>query len=226
MSSIVLCAALEDDEVARRVQTSIRTRLPEAAIHREIWDANVENREWPLDAYVVLIASPDAFRRFVPTEKLAKVLEQCHTFLLIANLRESAPPDTTRGGIWLTVNSNQRGHEISEFFVRELIPVLHPSMARSGDLDRLGSLSRRELRLAASCCLREAALHDFLFDHKLDPGRVGGVCLQEKLIHFLHYVDSKDLLAAFGDFLLDEYGNCVEKTLQKLKEQPMWKVLL
>src|SRR5262245_27600812 len=64
----------------------------------------------------------------------------------------------------------------------------------------LKNASRRQLRLVAVRCLDESALAGFCFDAEIEPGRLAGQSLNERLVSLLHVVATEGLVSQFAEW--------------------------
>ncbi len=109
------------------------------------------------------------------------------------------------------------GHEPVLAFLREELTEQARPVARA-DQTLLRGVSRRVLRLVARHCIDDVTLDSFLFDAELEPGRIRGNSLHERLIDLLHLADAEGLLAHFSEFLVDERERCVRTQLARMGE--------
>jgi hypothetical protein len=109
---------------------------------------------------------------------------------------------------------------IVQFFQRELRTV--PAAAVRSIVNPLQDVNRRQLRLVATRCLDDAALSSFCFDAEIDPGRLGGASLHEKIVSLLHQAASDGLTAQFVSWLVLEKGRCVAQGVRELQEKDLW----
>lgn len=224
MCTLIICAAAEDRTPAERLARDLEQRFARATLHQITWEPQVATMEWPIESYVLWLASPSALQHYAPTAELLSELDRRRVLFFVGAPPGLELPAALASALRINLAQEPVNTGFIEFLTRELEPCLAASISRSSGSEELGELSRRELRLTAARCLTEAALLDFFWDQHLDPGQLGGLSLQDKLIRFLHYVDRRELTAAFADFLVDEYGDCVSRTLNSLRKKPAWKV--
>ena len=220
-----------DSASARRIADALKRAGLEPWIDQEEigpGDSFLEkmNAGLAASAYVLLLMSAAALAsRWVNREWMSTLARQ-GTVLLPLLLEKCPLPPLLTDIVYIDFSNDfETGlRQLMEFFQRESRPATAPVEGRRGPLAaaNLRGCSRRELRLVAQHCLDEPAFQAFLFDAEIEPGRIVGNSLHEKLVALLHITVTEGVLEHFADWLSRERPRCVTQQLEQVRREPSW----
>lgn len=231
---IFISYAHEDAGVAGRIVEALRLAGLEPWIDQSeirLGDSFVEKMNAGVGeaSYVVFLASnASAQSRWVRREWMSALARE-GTVLLPLQLERGAIPPLLKDLVHIDFTSGVDAgiQSLLEFFQRESRPAtVETAVYRSAAAERvsLRGCSRRELRLVAQGCVDDAAFQAFLFDSGIEPGRVVGHSMHERLVSLLHLAASEGGLEEFSDWLGRERPKCVELQLAKVRSEPSWRL--
>jgi len=173
---------------------------------------------------VVLLSSHSLISSWVKREWMAALATQ-KSVLIPLRLDCSEIPTVLSDIRFIDMVSNFEAglRELVRFFEGEKsIPLDSQPSILPGSSGVLRSLTRRQLRLLTQECLGETDLHKFLFDASIDPGRIRGGSLHERLIDLLHYASQEAILESFMEWLAIERPRCIEAQMKIVCDEQLW----
>lgn len=177
--------------------------------------------------YLLLLVSPHSMKSdWVRREWTAALADQ-HIVLIPLLIAECAVPALITDILYIDmVENRQEGLDnLTKLLRRDNNPINHPHSIgpiRGNDFVTLRAESPRVIRLVARRCLDEASFHSFLFDARIEPGRIAGQSLHERLISLLLVVANEGILEEFADWLVLERERCVKHWLSEVRDDRRW----
>lgn len=172
-------------------------------------------------SYVLLLLSrAAAVSKFVNREWMSALASKTITLVPVL-LDDAEVPMLLRDIVYIDLRHDLEAGiaRVVEFFRRE---TRQPSVRLLRSTALLTTASRRQLRLVAMRCLDEAGLRGFCFDSDIDPNRLGGASVNERLLSLLHLVANEGLADRFAEWLEAERERCVRKSIEQLQTLPSW----
>lgn len=190
------------------------------------------NRDLPAGSYLVIVVSSEFLSGNYPRLDPEAARTSQDTVLVgvlrnvsASQLKWSAALPLVR--IDASAEPQQAIAELLRFFAQEQGPLLPPGATGRSSFSSqsvLRTASRRTLRLAATRCLSDEDLRNFIFDAELEPEEFEGDSLHARILHLLHRVSSPGILEHFLDWLELERGSCVRRWLAESEAQPDWRL--